>query len=157
MWGLPDGSAQIEHALPARAAGGAKAGPGRDAAARSAAPPIVQGSSHGQEAWCLPEGCRMDRILAGLAALAGLSGVALSAAAAHGPGGPQLETAGRFLLVHAAALLGLAGLMGIGQLSLRIGTLAGLALVLGLLLFCGDLVRRAYAGSALFPMAAPRG
>jgi uncharacterized membrane protein YgdD (TMEM256/DUF423 family) len=29
--------------------------------------------------------------------------------------------------------------------------------VLGLTLFCGDLIRRTYAGAALFPMAAPAG
>jgi uncharacterized membrane protein YgdD (TMEM256/DUF423 family) len=99
----------------------------------------------------------MDRVLAGFAALAGLSGVAISAAAAHGPGGPLLDTAARFLLAHAAALVGLAALIEGENLSARIGSLAGLTLLLGLLLFCGDLVRRAYAGTALFPMAAPSG
>ena len=98
----------------------------------------------------------MERMLAGFAGLAGLAGVALSALAAHGPGGPSVETAARFLLVHAAALLALAALVG-GPLSPRLGALAGLAIVLGLALFCGDLVRRAYAGAALFPMAAPSG
>ena len=99
----------------------------------------------------------MDRFLAGMAGLTGLAGVALSAAAAHGPGGSLLDTAARFLLVHAAALVGLAALVGGGSLSPRIGSLAGVALLLGLFLFCGDLVRRGYAGTALFPMAAPAG
>jgi uncharacterized membrane protein YgdD (TMEM256/DUF423 family) len=98
----------------------------------------------------------MDRVLVALAGLAGLAGIALSAAAAHGPGGPNLDAAARFLLVHAAALLGLAALSG-GILSPRLAMLAGLVMVAGLTLFCGDLVRRAYAGAGLFPMAAPAG
>ncbi|HEY8382363.1 MAG TPA: DUF423 domain-containing protein [Microvirga sp.] len=98
----------------------------------------------------------MMRILVALASLAGLAGVALSAAAAHGPGGPNLDTAARFLLIHAAALLALAALMG-GALHDRIASAAGLVLLLGLVLFCGDLVRRAYGGVGLFPMAAPSG
>lgn len=98
----------------------------------------------------------MDRILTVLASFAGVAGVALSALAAHGPGGPLLDTAARFLLVHAAALLGLAALLD-GALSPRIAQAAGLVLVLGLALFCGDLVRRAYAGSGLFPLSAPTG
>jgi uncharacterized membrane protein YgdD (TMEM256/DUF423 family) len=99
----------------------------------------------------------MNRVLAGLAGLTGLAGVALSAVAAHGPGNPLLDTAARFLLVHAAALVGIAGLIGGGKLSPRIGSLAGLFILIGLALFCGDLARRAYAGTALFPMAAPTG
>ena len=97
------------------------------------------------------------RWLAALASLAGLAGVALSALAAHGPGGPLLDTAARFLLVHAAALLAVAALLGEASLSPRVASLAGLVLLLGLGLFCGDLVRRAYSGAALFPMAAPAG
>ena len=83
----------------------------------------------------------MDRAIVACAGLAGLAGVALSALAAHGPGGPNLEIAARFLLVHAAALLGVAALSG-AVLAPRLATLAGLAMMLGLVLFCGDLVRR---------------
>ena len=97
----------------------------------------------------------IERVLTAVASLAGLAGVALSALAAHGPGGPLLDTAARFLLVHAAALLAVAALLGAGILAPRVASGAGLVLLLGLLLFCGDLVRRAYAGSALFPMPAP--
>ncbi len=99
----------------------------------------------------------MVRLLAALASVTGLAGVALSALAAHGPGGPLLDTAARFLLVHAAALLGLAALLGHPGLSPRVASVGGLVLLLGLSLFCGDLVRRAYAGTGLFPMAAPAG
>ena len=98
----------------------------------------------------------MDRLIAGLAGLAGFAGVALSALAAHAPGGPNLDTAARFLLVHAAALLGVAALSG-SVLSERVATLAARAMAVGLTLFCGDLARRASAGAGLFPMAAPTG
>lgn len=98
----------------------------------------------------------MDRAIVALAGVLGLAGVALSAAAAHGPGGPNLDTAARFLLIHAAALLGVAALSG-SILSPRLAGLAGLVMILGLVLFCGDLVRRAYAGIGLFPMSAPTG
>jgi uncharacterized membrane protein YgdD (TMEM256/DUF423 family) len=98
----------------------------------------------------------MERIIAAAAGLAGLSGVALAAMAAHGPGGPSLDVAARFLLVHAAALLGVAALSGT-VLSSRLAGLAALLLAIGLVLFCGDLVRRATAGTGLFPMAAPAG
>jgi uncharacterized membrane protein YgdD (TMEM256/DUF423 family) len=99
----------------------------------------------------------MDRALVGLAGLAGLAGVALSALATHAPAGPNVEIAARFLLVHAATLIGLAALLAGGALPPGLGRIAGAALVLGLALFCGDLVRRAWTGSALFPMAAPAG
>src|SRR5215211_2412424 len=99
----------------------------------------------------------VERALAGIASLAGLAGVALSAAAAHSPGGPLLDTAARFLLIHAAALLAVAALVGSGSVAPRLGSVAGLVVLFGLALFCGDLVRRAYAGVALFPMAAPAG
>jgi uncharacterized membrane protein YgdD (TMEM256/DUF423 family) len=98
-----------------------------------------------------------DRLLILLAGLAGLSGVALSAAAAHASGGANLETAARFLLIHAAALLAIEALIGIGFVHPAAARLAALALVLGLALFAGDLVLRGLKGTALFPMAAPSG
>ena len=99
----------------------------------------------------------VDKAFVVMAGLAGLAGTGLSAMAAHGPGGPQLDTAARFLLIHAAALIGLAALVSTGALSALPGRIAGLALILGLALFCGDLIRRSLAGTALFPMAAPTG
>src|SRR5215217_205070 len=86
-----------------------------------------------------------DRLLIALAGLSGLAGVALSAAGAHATGGSNLETAGRFLLIHAAALVGLAALAGTGFVHL------------GVALFAGDLGMRVWRGAALFPMAAPAG
>lgn len=99
----------------------------------------------------------LDRLILALAALAGGLGVAASAAAAHGAGTDSLKTAAQFLLFHAPAILGLVALGGAGlthRLATRIA--AGLLLV-GLVLFSGDLSLRALAGQPLFPMAAPAG
>lgn len=96
------------------------------------------------------------RALIVLASLSGLLGVGLSAAAAHVTGG-NLTTAAQFLLFHAPALLALAALIAVGAVSPMLGQIAGYVLVLGLVLFCGDLSRRAFSGVALFPRAAPAG
>jgi uncharacterized membrane protein YgdD (TMEM256/DUF423 family) len=81
----------------------------------------------------------------------GSAGVALSAAAAHAGGG-NIATAANFLLFHAPAFLAL-GLLGAGKV-LRAG---GWILLVGVLLFSGDLLARHYLGDRLFPMAAPAG
>jgi uncharacterized membrane protein YgdD (TMEM256/DUF423 family) len=96
------------------------------------------------------------RILIVLASLSGLLGVGLSAAAAHVTGG-NLTTAAQFLLFHAPALLALVALITVGTVTPMLGQIAGYVLVLGLVLFCGDLSRRAFSGVALFPRAAPAG
>jgi uncharacterized membrane protein YgdD (TMEM256/DUF423 family) len=44
-----------------------------------------------------------------------------------------------------------------GHIAPRIGTLAACAFVLGAALFAGDVTLRTYAGTRLFPMAAPTG
>jgi uncharacterized membrane protein YgdD (TMEM256/DUF423 family) len=98
-----------------------------------------------------------DKALVALGAFAGLAGVALSAAAAHVTGGGTLETAARFLLFHAPALLGVAALTGTRRVHPGIGRAAGLAFALGLVLFCGDLALRSFRVVPLFPMAAPSG
>jgi uncharacterized membrane protein YgdD (TMEM256/DUF423 family) len=92
-----------------------------------------------------------DRSLVLAGGLCGVAGVALSAVAAHAGGG-NIETAASFLLMHAPAFLAI-GLLGAGWI-LRIG---GFVLLLGLLLFTGDLVMRHYLGARAFPMAAPIG
>ena len=96
------------------------------------------------------------RILIVLAALSGLLGVSLSAAAAHVAGG-NLATAAQFLLFHAPALLALVALVAAGLLHPTLAQVAGYMMVLGLVLFCGDLSRRAFSGAPLAPMAAPTG
>lgn len=99
----------------------------------------------------------MDRILLALAGLSGLLGVALSAVARHAAGGENLGTAAQFLLFHAPALLGLFVLVQQGLVAPWIGRSAGALIVLGLVLFCGDLSRRALQGVPLFSLAAPTG
>jgi uncharacterized membrane protein YgdD (TMEM256/DUF423 family) len=96
------------------------------------------------------------RALIVLAGLSGILGVGLSAAAAHITGG-NLATAAQFLLFHAPALLALAALVTAGAIHPLLGPIAGYVLVLGLVLFCGDLSRRAFASLPLFPRAAPTG
>ncbi|WP_375458615.1 DUF423 domain-containing protein [uncultured Enterovirga sp.] len=98
-----------------------------------------------------------ERVLLALGALAGLLGVGLSAAAAHISGGGSLETASRFLLVHAPVLLVLAALIGQALVHRGLGRIAGAGMVLGLALFCGDLSVRVLLGVAPVPMAAPIG
>lgn len=92
-----------------------------------------------------------SRVLVLAAGLVGAAGVALSAAAAH-RGGAFTGTAANFLLMHAPAFLAI-GLAG-GNRCLKF---ASLALLAGLLLFCGDLLARDFLGSRLFPMSAPIG
>ncbi|HEY4191319.1 MAG TPA: DUF423 domain-containing protein [Mesorhizobium sp.] len=88
-------------------------------------------------------------VLAG--GLCGAAGVAFSAAATH-RGGAFTGTAASFLLMHAPVFL-LIGLAG-GNRVLRIG---GVILLVGLVVFSGDLLARDYLGSRLFPFAAPTG
>lgn len=98
-----------------------------------------------------------ERSLASLGALAGLLGVALSAASAHGGSGASLETAARFLLLHAPVLILMAALIDRTLVGLRFGRFAGWTMAAGLALFCGDLSMRALAGVPLAPTAAPTG
>jgi uncharacterized membrane protein YgdD (TMEM256/DUF423 family) len=81
----------------------------------------------------------------------GALGVALSAMAAH-RGGAFTGTAASFLLMHAPVFLAV-GLLG-GNRILRTGCLI---LLVGLVVFSGDLLARDFLGSRLFPLAAPVG
>jgi uncharacterized membrane protein YgdD (TMEM256/DUF423 family) len=95
--------------------------------------------------------------LALFAALMGAGGVALAAASTHAGGGDLGRTASEFLVLHAAALLGVAAnARSPGPRMTRL-IAAGAALALGTLLFAGDLSSRAFAGERLFPFAAPAG
>jgi uncharacterized membrane protein YgdD (TMEM256/DUF423 family) len=96
-------------------------------------------------------------------ALAGLSGamaVAAGAAATHLalPGGAGwAETASRYQLIHALALTGI-GLMSRVGLGWRWPLLlAGMAFVIGTILFCGGLYARAFAGWHLVGPVVPVG
>lgn len=97
------------------------------------------------------------RILAALSGLMGAAGVALAAMAAHLPDAARLGSASSMLLFHAAAVLGVLALKRHRVLHDRIGLAASCAMVIGALLFAGDLVLRQFAGYSLFPMAAPTG
>ena len=86
----------------------------------------------------------------------GAGGVALGALAAHADGGEFGKTASLFLIVHAAALVGLSAQARIGEGSKSL-LVAGFALAAGAILFSGDLAARAFFGGRLFPFAAPIG
>jgi uncharacterized membrane protein YgdD (TMEM256/DUF423 family) len=92
-----------------------------------------------------------------LAALMSAAGVALWAMAAHRAGGESLVTAAQFLLIHACAVLGLTACRKQGLIHGRIASVASALLILGTLLFSGDITARVLAGGRLFPMAAPAG
>lgn len=93
------------------------------------------------------------RILLSLAGLMGAAGVAAAAAATHVTGGELLQTAAYFLLFHAAAVAALSA-----AAAGRRVVLAGASLiVVGALLFSGDLVLRALADRKLLGGSAPFG
>jgi uncharacterized membrane protein YgdD (TMEM256/DUF423 family) len=92
-----------------------------------------------------------------LAALMGGAGVSLWAMAAHRAGGESLVTAAQFLLIHACAVIGLTACRKQGLLHWRIASIATALLILGTLLFSGDIAARVLASGRLFPMAAPLG
>lgn len=83
----------------------------------------------------------------------GAGGVALAAAASHGGDTRLLGSASMICLVHAPALLALHA----GHRHFRTATLAALVIVLGVLLFVGDLLARHFLSGGLFAMAAPIG
>ncbi len=92
-----------------------------------------------------------------LAALTGAAGVMEAAYAAHGSADPLLQTSSNFLLFHAAAVIGVASFVRAAPHRSNIMPAAGLVLLLGTILFCGDLSIRALTHSHLFPFAAPIG
>jgi uncharacterized membrane protein YgdD (TMEM256/DUF423 family) len=97
---------------------------------------------------------RLEPVLYLFAGLFGVAGVALAALAAHGGGEANLAaSASAMCLAHAPALLALA----LGNTRLRTAWLAGFLMIVGTLLFAGDLVTLRFTGSSLFPYAAPTG
>ncbi|HVW92369.1 MAG TPA: DUF423 domain-containing protein [Devosia sp.] len=91
-----------------------------------------------------------DRALLAAAGIAGALGVATAAGAAH-LGQPNLTIAADFLLFHAAALIGIA------LLASRLAIIAGWVLVVGLVLFAGDLTVLSLNGTSPLPAMAPIG
>ena len=98
---------------------------------------------------------RAPLVLAVCAALMGAAGVALAAAAAHQNGGDLGRTAALFLLMHAAACLGVAAHARLRPS--RALVVAGFVMAAGAALFSADLARSAFTGERLFPFAAPIG
>lgn len=94
--------------------------------------------------------------LAALAALMGAAGVAIAAIGAHAAGGELATTASMFLVLHAAALLGVSAHARQRE-SARALLSVGFALAIGTILFAADLAARAFFGARLFPFAAPIG
>jgi uncharacterized membrane protein YgdD (TMEM256/DUF423 family) len=99
---------------------------------------------------------RASDALAAVAALMGGGGVALAALGAHADGGQLASTASLFLMLHAAALIGLSVQVRVRE-GARALLIAGFALAIGAIVFSGDLAARAFFASRLFPLAAPIG
>lgn len=97
------------------------------------------------------------RLILAMASLMGAAGVALAAAAAHGGDASRLGPASSMLLFHAPAIFAAQALILNGAIRPRIGWIAMAGLLLGALLFAGDLTLRHFIAHALFPMAAPIG
>jgi uncharacterized membrane protein YgdD (TMEM256/DUF423 family) len=104
----------------------------------------------------------MDRTLLLLAAFAGFTGVTLGAFGAHGLKGrlsadmlAVFETAVRYHLVHAVALLATAALAG--RAPLRSLALVGWFFALGIILFSGSLYVMALTGNTRLGMITPLG
>ncbi len=103
-------------------------------------------------------------LLVVLAALAGAAGVAEAASAAHQSDEPLLQTSSHllqtsslFLLLHATAVIAIAGFAHAFPHKSKSMLGAASLLLLGCIVFCGDLSMRAFMVSRLFPMAAPLG
>jgi uncharacterized membrane protein YgdD (TMEM256/DUF423 family) len=97
----------------------------------------------------------MIAFLVCFAGLFGAAGVAGAAVTAHGGGNAQLAAiAAAIALVHAPSLLGLAALVSRMP---RFAPLSGLLIIVGTLLFSGDLAARVAWGERLFVNAAPIG
>lgn len=92
----------------------------------------------------------------GCAGLAGAAGVALSAIAAHKVDSPALATAATILMLHAAAVVGLAAVSQRMQSGRRWLIIAGLMLSAAVV-FSGAVTFHALTGNHIIPMAAPFG
>ncbi|MPZ59056.1 MAG: DUF423 domain-containing protein [Rhizobiales bacterium] len=99
----------------------------------------------------------MMSILLVIAGLMGAAGITLSAVGTHAYPGAGLESAGQILLFHAAAIMAMVAAIDRGLLSRTFGVAGAAGLVLGSLLFAGDISLPIYAGVGLFPKAAPAG
>ncbi|MBI4273697.1 MAG: DUF423 domain-containing protein [Rhizobiales bacterium] len=97
------------------------------------------------------------QLLVALACLMGAAGIVLTAAAAHAVKGAGLDLAGFMLLFHAPAVIAVMAAASNSLLWRPLETIGAMGLILGAVLFAGDIALRAYTGHRLFPMAAPTG
>lgn len=95
---------------------------------------------------------KINRYFSTIGGLTGALALITYAGAAHNDTG-NLNTVAPILLGHAPAFLALSILSGHS----RTATIGGSAIIIGLLLFCGDLLSRDFLGYRLFPFAAPTG
>jgi uncharacterized membrane protein YgdD (TMEM256/DUF423 family) len=100
---------------------------------------------------------RSPLVLAGLAALMGAAGVALAAAGVHANGGELAERGALFLLLHAAAGLGIAAHARIATASATALVIVGFVMEAGAALFSAELAMHSLTGERIFPFAAPIG
>jgi uncharacterized membrane protein YgdD (TMEM256/DUF423 family) len=99
-----------------------------------------------------PHKC-FSRATLAIGGLVGALGIVTAAAASHGQDARLLGAASSICLAHGPVLVAL-GLFG---LRTRLLTSAAALLVLGTVVFAGDLLVRQFMGAALFPQAAPLG
>ena len=99
----------------------------------------------------------MKAILLVLAGLMGASGITVAAIGAHTYLGAGLDVAGNILLFHAATVIAAVAAADRGLLARSVGLLSASGIVLGAVLFSGDVVLPIYSGFGLFPYAAPIG
>jgi uncharacterized membrane protein YgdD (TMEM256/DUF423 family) len=100
---------------------------------------------------------RAPLVLAGVAALMGAAGVALAAAGVHENGGELAERGALFLLLHAAAALGIAAHARIATASARSLLIVGFVMEAGAILFSAELAMHVFTGERIFAFAAPIG
>jgi uncharacterized membrane protein YgdD (TMEM256/DUF423 family) len=99
----------------------------------------------------------MISILLVLASLMGAAGITVAAIGDHTYLGAGLDSAGYMLLFHAAAVVAVVAAIDRRLVSRTLGLLAAAGLVIGALLFAGDVTLPIYVGYELFPSAAPTG
>jgi uncharacterized membrane protein YgdD (TMEM256/DUF423 family) len=95
------------------------------------------------------------RICLALSGLSGATGVICLALSAHASASSSLATAGQMLLAHAPLFIGVGILSQIRRISFL--PVVAVCLTLGLALFSGDLISRAFFEQRFFPMSAPIG
>ena len=98
-----------------------------------------------------------NRTLMLIGTLYGALGVIMAAMAGHAFPGSTLGPGSQFLMIHAAALVGLSIALETGLVAEQMGRLGAYLLLAGTALFSGDMAVRAFFHIPLFPLAAPIG